>query len=120
MWNLSSYTLLTTFQFPKPISLLTWDPTERVFFAGSADGDIHQVNLFKRRQDKLSRVLEAVGGAGSTDIVRPTEEDEDSLKKRLIPVGCVQTSCITSGSQLKYITDNPLRPSAYLLPLACC
>ena len=60
-----------------------------MFFAASPDGEIHQVNLFKQREDKLSRVLEAVGGAGSTDVVRLTEEDEANAKKRHISVGCV-------------------------------
>ncbi|KAJ3519438.1 hypothetical protein NM688_g9300 [Phlebia brevispora] len=32
MWDLAPSSLLTTFQFPRPISLLAWDPTERVFF----------------------------------------------------------------------------------------
>ena len=68
-----------TFYFPRPITLLTWDVTERVFFAGSADGDIHQVNLFKQLKGMQRGVLEAVGGAGSTDAIRITEEDEEAM-----------------------------------------
>ena len=89
MWDLSSTTLLTTFYFPRPITLLAWDVTERLFFAGSADGDIHQVNLFKRPKGVQHSVLEAVGGGGSTDVVRITEEDEEREKQRLIFVGYV-------------------------------
>ncbi|PSR76142.1 hypothetical protein PHLCEN_2v8640 [Hermanssonia centrifuga] len=86
-WDLSSGTLLTTFQFPRPISSLAWDVTERVFFAASPDGAIHQVNLFKQSDDKLSRVMEAVGGAGSIGIIRITDEDQQAAKMRLISVG---------------------------------
>ncbi|THH02710.1 hypothetical protein EW026_g195 [Hermanssonia centrifuga] len=86
-WDLSSGTLLTTFQFPRPISSLAWDVTERVFFAASPDGAIHQVNLFKQSDDKLSRVMEAVGGAGSIGVIRITDEDQQAAKKRLISVG---------------------------------
>lgn len=81
--------LLTTFQFPRPISVLAFDFTERLFFAASADGFIHQVNLFKQREDKLSRAMEAVGGAGSTDVIRITDEDLQAARKRLIAVGYV-------------------------------
>ena len=63
--------------------------TERLFFAASRDGFIHQVNLFRQRDDKLSRVLEAVGGGGSTDVIRMTDEDQEAAKKRLISVGYV-------------------------------
>ncbi|KAI0091715.1 WD40 repeat-like protein [Irpex rosettiformis] len=85
-WDLSTGTLLTTFQFPRPISCLAWDVTERLFLAASADGSIHQVNLFRQRDDKLSRVLEAVGGGGPTDVIRMTDEDQEAAKKRLISV----------------------------------
>lgn len=90
LWDLSSRTLLTTFQFPEPISSLAWDVTERLFFAASADGSIHQMNLFRQRSDKAGRqIIEAVGGAGVTDIIR-TEDDREAQKKRLISVGFVR------------------------------
>lgn len=88
-WDLSTGTLLSTFQFPRPISCLAWDVTERLFFAASSDGSIHQVNLFKQRDDKLSRIMEAVGGGGSTDVIRMTDEDQEAAKRRLISVGYV-------------------------------
>ena len=89
VWDLESKSLLSTFQFPRPISTLAWDFTERLFFAASPDGFIHQVNLFRQRDDKLSRIMEAVGGAGSTDVIRITDEDEQAARKRLITVGYV-------------------------------
>jgi pre-rRNA-processing protein IPI3 len=79
--------MLTTFQFPQPISCLAWDPTERIFWAASPDGSIHQMNLFRQRDDKLGgQVTEAIGGAGVSDIIRVGEMRE-SQKKRLISVG---------------------------------
>ncbi|KAL7280794.1 hypothetical protein ACG7TL_005738 [Trametes sanguinea] len=88
LWDPASKTLLTTFYFPRPITCITWDPTERLFFAASADGSIHQVNLFRQREDKYSRAaMEAVGGAGVSDIIRINEIDPKDAKKRLISVG---------------------------------
>lgn len=81
--------LLTTFQFPRLISTLALDFTERLFFAASPDGTIYQVNLFRQRDDKLGRAMEAVGGAGSTDIIRITDEDQQASRRRLITVGYV-------------------------------
>ena len=92
LWDLSSRTLLTTFQFPKPISSLAWDITERSFFAASpgAEGSIHQVNLFKKRQDGSANTdIEAIGGAGVTDVIRVGEENPKTRNKRLISVGFV-------------------------------
>lgn len=40
----------------------------------------------------MSRVLEAVGGGGSIDVVRATDEDEEAAKRRLISVGSVPQS----------------------------
>lgn len=81
--------MLTTFQFPQPISYLAWDVTERLFFAASADGSIHQMNLFRERASKLGGVVtEAVGGAGVTDIIQvDDDETRESRKKRLISIG---------------------------------
>ncbi|KAI0320863.1 WD40-repeat-containing domain protein [Amylostereum chailletii] len=88
LWDLSTKSLLTTFQFPHAIDCLTWDVTERVFFAATAEGSIHQVNLFRRRVDKHGGVLaEAVGGAGVTDIIRIGDEDPKESTKRLLNVG---------------------------------
>ena len=87
LWDLSSRSLLTTFQFPRPISCLAWDLTERIFFAASADGYVHQMNLFRQRETKSGgQFIEAVGGAGINDVIRVGEEDGAPPKKRLIPV----------------------------------
>ncbi|KII87196.1 hypothetical protein PLICRDRAFT_42847 [Plicaturopsis crispa FD-325 SS-3] len=92
LWDLSSRTLLTTFQFPKPISCLAWDVTERMFFAAATDGSIHQVNQFRQREDKLGgHVTEAVGGAGAAEVVR-IDDDPEIKKKRLITVSQPITS----------------------------
>lgn len=65
------------------------DATERVFFAASPSGQIHQVNLFRRRIDNFgqrSEAFEAVGGGGqgSAEMIA---FDEEAEKKRLISVG---------------------------------
>lgn len=67
------------------------DTTERVFFAASPNGHIHQVNLFRKRMDKFGQrieISEAVGGGGqgSAEMIA----FEDAEKKRLISVGCVR------------------------------
>lgn len=102
--------LLTTFQFPRPISSLAWDLTERLFFAASADGHIHQVNLFKKRDDKLSRVMEAVGGAGSADVIRISDEDQQAARKRLIVVGYVCSFSSLHPRTLIRFVANLLKP----------
>ncbi|OJA14771.1 hypothetical protein AZE42_09210, partial [Rhizopogon vesiculosus] len=72
-------TLLTSFCFPKPISSTVWDITERLFFAASLDGSIYQVNLFQQRTDKHARqTIETVRGAGASDIIRVSDEDNSS------------------------------------------
>ncbi|KAJ8494375.1 hypothetical protein ONZ51_g2400 [Trametes cubensis] len=103
LWDPASKTLLTTFYFPQPITCISWDPTERLFFAASADGSIHQVNLFRQREDKYSRAaMEAVGGAGVSDVIRINDIDPKDAKKRLIAVGEPVTAMTISlsGSML--------------------
>lgn len=104
LWDLSSRTLLTTFQFPNPIYCIAWDVTERMFFAASPDseGSIHQVNLFRRQADhSAGGVIKAVGGAGIGDIVQVGDEDPKALKKRLITVGQpITTLCISFTTSL--------------------
>ena len=64
---------------------MVWDITECLFFAASPDRSIYQVNLFRQRTDKhAGQTIEAVGGAGNSDIIRVTDEDESSSRKRLI------------------------------------
>jgi pre-rRNA-processing protein IPI3 len=91
LWDLSSRTnpLLVTFQFPKPISCLAWDLTERFFFAASRDddGSIHQMDLLRQREDGLG--IEAVGGTdvGHIERVGLGESDTAKKNKRLMLAG---------------------------------
>ncbi|KAF8637643.1 hypothetical protein AX17_002711 [Amanita inopinata Kibby_2008] len=88
LWDLSTKSLLTTFQFPQPITVLAWDKTERLFFAASPDGSVHQTNLFRRREGKSgAHRMEAVGGAGVTDVIRMDEAIQNAQNKRLISIG---------------------------------
>ncbi|KDQ61569.1 hypothetical protein JAAARDRAFT_31026 [Jaapia argillacea MUCL 33604] len=108
IWDPSTNTLLTTFSFPKPISHLAWDPTERIFFAASsgAEGEVYQVNLFRRVNlgkgkgvigSGGSRELEAIGGKGVSDVIRVGEEDDsEGNRKRLMTVGQQITSLALS------------------------
>ncbi|KAK0446690.1 WD40 repeat-like protein [Armillaria borealis] len=88
LWDLSSKSLLTVFQFPKAIACLAWDPTERMFFAASSDGSIYQMNLFRQSKDAMKgRTMEAIGGAGVHEIIRIDDEGPIPSNKRLIAVG---------------------------------
>lgn len=62
------------------------DVTERVFFAASTKGQIHQVNLFRKRTDAFTSQVEAVGGGGpgSAELINL---DQDAEKERLISAG---------------------------------
>ncbi|KAF8967688.1 WD40 repeat-like protein [Flammula alnicola] len=103
LWDLSSRSLLTTFYFPQPISHLAWDVTERLFFAASSDGSVHQMNLFRERESKVGGVVtEAIGGAGVTDIIRvDNDETREARKKRLISVGQpISSICISLTSTI--------------------
>ncbi|KAG5721339.1 Pre-rRNA-processing protein IPI3 [Termitomyces sp. T112] len=111
LWDLSSQTLLTTFQFPRSISSLAWDVTERIFMAASRDGSIHQVNLFRQRDTKSGgQFTEAVGGAGVNDIIRVGEEGREAQKRRLISVDQpIMALCISlTSSHLLVGTENGL------------
>ncbi|PPR03196.1 hypothetical protein CVT26_008044 [Gymnopilus dilepis] len=103
LWDLSSKTLLTTFQFPQAITHIAWDVTERLFFAASSDGSIHQVNMFRERESKLGGIVtEAVGGAGVTDVIRIDDDaTREARKKRLIRVGQpIASICISLTSTI--------------------
>lgn len=57
-----------------------------MFFAASPDGSVHQVNLFRERDSRHGgKIIEALGGAGATDIIRV--DDDNVAKTRLITVG---------------------------------
>ncbi|TBU49181.1 WD40 repeat-like protein [Dichomitus squalens] len=102
LWDPASKSLLTTFYFPQPISCVAWDVSERLFFAASADGSVHQVNLFRQREDRFSRAaMEAVGGAGVGDVIRINDTDPAAARKRLISVGeAVTTLAISLTSSM--------------------
>jgi len=88
LWDLESKSLLTTFQFPHAVTCITWDAAERLFFAASGDGSIHQVNLYRTRIDKTHGLMaEAVGGAGVSDILSAAENEQDASNRRLVSVG---------------------------------
>jgi len=88
LWDLASKTLLTTFQFPQTITRLAWDVSERLFFASSNTGSIYEMNMFQERATRLG--MEAIGGAGLTDIIRVGDDENTTIKnKKLISVGSV-------------------------------
>jgi pre-rRNA-processing protein IPI3 len=93
LWDLESKSLLATFQFPHAVTCIAWDAAERLFFAASGDGSIHQINLYRTRIDKThGRVAEAIGGAGVSDALSGAENERDSSNRRLVTVGCVNPS----------------------------
>ncbi|KAL9713631.1 Pre-rRNA-processing protein ipi3 [Leucoagaricus gongylophorus] len=97
LWDLSSGMLLTTFQFPHVIAHLAWDVTERVFFAASQDGSIHCVNLFRQRKsDARESISDAVGGGGTSDVIRIVEEEAKSQSRKLIQVGEAVSAMVIS------------------------
>lgn len=74
------------------------DLTERVFFAASPQGNIHQVNMFRKRVDQFGRrngPMEAVGGEGQGTAERIGME-ESAEKERLITVGYVDRQADSS------------------------
>lgn len=102
MWDLATQSLITTFHFPKPIRCIVWDISERLFFASSPDGSIYQVNLFREREIKSNAgpFIEAIGGAGASDVVR-FDADDTTGQKRLIDVGQpVTVLCISLNGSL--------------------
>jgi hypothetical protein len=77
-----------SFLFPRPIVVLSVDPSERFFFAASQDGLIYQVNLFRKRTGAANmRGLDAIGGGGMTDVIHLV--DDEIANQRLISVGYV-------------------------------
>lgn len=88
LWDLESKSLLTTFQFPHAVTQIAWDAAERLFFAASGDGSIHQVDLYRTRIDKThGRMAEAVGGAGVGDTSSVAENERNASNRRLVTVG---------------------------------
>lgn len=86
LWDVGAKCLLTTFLFPQIISCISLEVTERAFFAGSTQGTVYQTNLFRYPEGKDTRnQIEAIGGAGVSDVIRPDEGNE----KRRMSAGCV-------------------------------
>ncbi|KAG9047524.1 Pre-rRNA-processing protein ipi3 [Tulasnella sp. UAMH 9824] len=104
LWDISSTTLLATFIFPQPITVLAFDLTERTLFAASQDGSIHQVNLFRQRKNRMGHntgSVEAVAGMEEGGAMR-IDDEEVPTRKRLISAGQEVTSLAISftGSTL--------------------
>ena len=76
--------MLCTFSFPPSTvpTTLAVDPTERLFYVGSAQGVVFQVPLFKRRAElgALAGEVEAVGGGGPGSAPLKAEHGVISLK----------------------------------------
>ncbi|KAG8930600.1 Pre-rRNA-processing protein ipi3 [Tulasnella sp. 408] len=86
LWDISSTTLLATFIFPQPITVLAFDLTERSLFAASQDGSIHQINLFRQRKNRMGHntgSIEAVAGMEEGGAMRI--DDEEVLRGTLPP-----------------------------------
>lgn len=63
--------------------MIAIDQSERFVFAGSADGFIHQFNLFRQRPTASRDIgYEGIGGGGMSDVIRV----DDEADKRLISV----------------------------------
>ncbi|KAG8878044.1 Pre-rRNA-processing protein ipi3 [Tulasnella sp. 331] len=89
LWDMGTRTLLITFLFPRPINVVALDPAERVLFAASPDGFIHQVNLFRERHDRASKstgAIEALSGFGPDDATRIDDNEQGFQLKRLINI----------------------------------
>lgn len=80
LWDIASRSLLATFQFPRPIQRLVWDVAERFFVGASPEGIIFQVELFKNEEGNGRQRLEAIGGAGLSNILQVGTEDTADRK----------------------------------------
>ncbi|KZP01727.1 WD40 repeat-like protein [Calocera viscosa TUFC12733] len=77
VWDPSTKSLLTTFVFPAPLSLLAVERTERTLFVASAEGEIFQMNMFRQKRGAFAGTMQAVGGGGGSEAVRLGEEGEE-------------------------------------------
>ncbi|KAG8898949.1 Pre-rRNA-processing protein ipi3 [Tulasnella sp. 403] len=103
IWDLSTKSLLSTFLFPEPISILTVDPAERSIFAGSSDGSIYQVNLFRQKVDPIGRgagTAEAVGTLGIETAIRVGYEGPNRGRLISLGQGISSMSISLTGSNL--------------------
>ncbi|KZT59866.1 WD40 repeat-like protein [Calocera cornea HHB12733] len=80
VWDLTTKTLITTFIFPAPLSLLALERTERTLFAASAEGEIFQMNLFRQKPGARAGTLQAIGGGGGGEAVRLAEDGEEKRR----------------------------------------
>jgi len=85
LWDLSTRSIIATFIFPQPISVVTMDPSERVFFAASPNGSIHQVNLIRKPLNKVGHRVEPAEPTATGDIIRIDGQEVDE-NNRLISV----------------------------------
>lgn len=91
LWDIATRSILATFSFPTPVSLLAVDPAERVIFA-AATGDtqppIYQVDLYTHGPARgTSR---AVAGAGETLHMTVDAEDDRQTRTRVFQLKFVR------------------------------
>ncbi|OAD76124.1 hypothetical protein PHYBLDRAFT_186141 [Phycomyces blakesleeanus NRRL 1555(-)] len=81
LWDLATGKHLTTFLFPKPVSVVVVNPSESMLFAACED-KIYSVELYRRRQDKTygTHTVESVGGMGKVESVGIKTVDPISSK----------------------------------------
>lgn len=60
IWDLATGQLLTTLLTPAAITCMAVDPAERFVYAGTAEGVIHEIRLYK-----LDNSVQAIGGMGA-------------------------------------------------------
>lgn len=106
IWDLSTQTLLTTFVFPKPITCLVIDSAERIFYAGTNQGEIYSVNLYGSSNENFSESFqEAIGG--SEKIVQSVKDESTIFKGHESAVSCLALSfdgsLLITGSQDKNV-----------------
>lgn len=95
IWDLATGDLLTTLLLPNAVTSLAVDPLERFIYAGTSDGLIHELRLYK--QDK---VIQAIGGMGA--IVNAGHSEGSAFVGHDSPISALSLSAdgglLTSGA----------------------
>lgn len=80
--------LLTTFIVPQPVHSIALDPAERTIYAGTQNGGIYIIPLYKR--DVSTNFIQAVGGSNS--VISINDSPDVVLSHHTKPVQCLSLS----------------------------